>query len=153
DPPHHGPAATCPWQAASAGHKQLTIKLAVWGQRTIRPPQLTRRKALQPAPWSPAKSEQVHAQPRGGVVASCLVGPLGGLGTGRRMRRREFIGFVGGVVAWPLAARAQQRSLPVVGYYYPGHEDEGASVLTPAFRKGLSELGFVEGRNVAIEYR
>jgi putative ABC transport system substrate-binding protein len=43
--------------------------------------------------------------------------------------------------------------VPVVGYFYPGLEDAGAAVLTPAFRKGLGEFGFIEGRNVAIEYR
>ena len=64
------------------------------------------------------------------------------------MQRREFITLLGGAVAWPLAAHGQQ--LPVVGYFYPGQDDP---VLTPAFRKGLGELGFVEGRNVAIEYR
>src|SRR5260370_192811 len=66
------------------------------------------------------------------------------------MNRREFITLVGGAASWPLVARAQQPALPVVGYFYPGLED---AVLQPAFRKGLSELGFVEGRSVAIEYR
>jgi putative ABC transport system substrate-binding protein len=69
------------------------------------------------------------------------------------MRRRDFLTGLGSTAAWPLAAQAQQAAMPVVGYYYPGQEDEGGAVLTPAFRKGLSELGFVEGRNVAIEYR
>jgi putative tryptophan/tyrosine transport system substrate-binding protein len=67
------------------------------------------------------------------------------------MRRRDFITFLGGAAAaWSLAARAQQPTMPVVGYFYPGLED---TILPPAFRKGLGELGFVEGRNVAIEYR
>jgi hypothetical protein len=67
------------------------------------------------------------------------------------MRRRDFMLLSGAAAAWPLAARAQQAALPVVGYFYPGLEDN--DYLTPAFRKGLAEAGFVEGRNVVIEYR
>jgi putative ABC transport system substrate-binding protein len=58
------------------------------------------------------------------------------------MKRREFITLVGGAAAWPLAARPQQPALPVVGYFYPGREDD--DYLTPAFRKGVAEAGFVE---------
>jgi putative ABC transport system substrate-binding protein len=67
------------------------------------------------------------------------------------MRRREFITSAAGAVAWPFVAQAQQRPLPVIGYLYPGLPEQGG--ITAAFIQGLSELGFVEGRNVAIEYR
>ena len=69
------------------------------------------------------------------------------------IRRREFITGLGGAASsWPLAARAQQRALPVVGYLYSGSPETSASWLA-AFRKGLSESGFSEGRSAAIEYR
>jgi putative ABC transport system substrate-binding protein len=68
------------------------------------------------------------------------------------MRRREFITLVGGAAAtWPLAARAQQTALPVVGYVSPGSADASADHVR-AFRKGLGETRFVEGQNVTVEY-
>ena len=69
------------------------------------------------------------------------------------MRRREFIAFLGGAtVAWPLTARAQQRSLPVVGLLGAESPDLNSDLLG-AFRQGLKETGFIEGQNLVIEYR
>src|SRR6476619_4366260 len=69
------------------------------------------------------------------------------------MKSREFITCASGAaIAWPLLARAQQRSMPVVGYLSARSPADTAH-LVDAFRRGLKETGFIEGQNVGIEYR
>ena len=68
------------------------------------------------------------------------------------LRRRQFITLLGGAASWPLAARAQQQAMPVVGYLSVGSPESDASRLT-GLRRGLNQTGYVEGRSLVIEYR
>src|ERR1700752_1985077 len=69
------------------------------------------------------------------------------------IERRKFLATLGGAAAaWPLAARAQQQALPVIGYLNLGSPESDTARLT-GLRRGLNETGYVEGRNLVIEYR
>ena len=68
------------------------------------------------------------------------------------MNRREFIAGLGGAAAWPVVARAQQPAIPIIGFLGFQSADDSKTVTVP-FLQGLKETGYVEGQNVAVEYR
>lgn len=68
------------------------------------------------------------------------------------MRRREFITLLGGAIAWPLNAYAQQSARPTVGFLHPS-SPEAFTHIVEGFRKGLADTGFIESQNVTVEYR
>src|SRR5947209_5735149 len=70
-----------------------------------------------------------------------------------QLERREFITLLGGTAAWPLAAHAQESAMPVIGAVWTASRDAAVDRYTIAFREGLAQMGFIDGRNVAIEHR
>jgi hypothetical protein len=86
------------------------------------------------------------------MIIAGAEGPKRGRGPVLDIGRRDFISLLGGAAAWPIAARAQQAAMPVIGYLHVGTSAESRDRVA-AFHRGLKELGFVEGRNVAVEYR
>jgi ABC-type uncharacterized transport system substrate-binding protein len=85
------------------------------------------------------------------TVIRAILDP-GSLALGKPMQRREFISLIGGAVAWPLTARAQWPPMPVIGFLHSASLEPFAD-LVMAFREGLKDTGYVEGQNVAMEYR
>src|SRR5271167_4005738 len=69
------------------------------------------------------------------------------------MRRREFIAGLGSAAVWPVVARAQQAAMPVIGFLSDQSADDAYKNITVPFLQGLKETGYVEGQNVAVEYR
>src|SRR5262245_15529525 len=85
------------------------------------------------------------------AITECRVDPSDHMGG--RMRRRDFIALLGvAAVAWPFGVHARRPSVPMIGFLGPSPSSTGGHFVH-AFQQGLRELGYVEGRNVAIEYR
>src|SRR5215472_10858655 len=95
-----------------------------------------------------------HRPPDESVVSSlhCMNDPQPEGHMASYIGRRKFLATLGVVAAWPLTARAQQPAMPVIGLVRTTTPEDSAPLIA-AFRQGLGESGFVEGRNVAIEYR
>jgi putative tryptophan/tyrosine transport system substrate-binding protein len=86
------------------------------------------------------------------ILAMCGLSPINTAEICSMIRRREFIAGLGGAAAWLVAARAQQPAMPVIGFLHTGSPEVTPS-LVAGFRQGLNETGFIDGRNVTIEFR
>jgi ABC-type uncharacterized transport system substrate-binding protein len=110
------------------------------------------------AGWPPTRG---RSAPAAGGDSGCVPEPLSkgtaraaqrGLAAPREMTRRELIALLAGAAAWPLGARGETRTLPVVGFF-SSRSPEDFTDFVAAFRQGLHDEGYVEGQNVAVEYR
>src|SRR6516225_7848886 len=82
----------------------------------------------------------------------CAILSVESTGSNQSVKRREFITLLGSAATWPLAARAQQGRLPTIGFLHGGFSESNEHRIA-AFRKGLNETGYIDGENVAIEFR
>src|ERR1700687_5862112 len=110
-----------------------------------------------PPPWArAAKGHNPAPAPQKIVIKARHAAPtaIGCRSSSGRslMRRRDFIAGLGSAAMWPIASRAQQPAMPVVGFLHSGSPEVSPNFVA-AFRKGLSDTGYVEGRNLAIEFR
>jgi putative tryptophan/tyrosine transport system substrate-binding protein len=122
-----------------------------WAYCAVRPTESPRNAGRMDTYGDPCSEYDRQRRGRGSRLkcASLDTGPHPGVAF---VRRRDFITLVGGAAVWPVAARAQQAAMPVVGFLISGGQTENSDKNFDAFRRGMSEAGYVDGRNVTIEY-